>query len=74
MKELRPPSTGTSEVRLLFAFDPFREAIVLVAGDKSGRWDTWCRQAVPIADQRFDEHLKTLQEDSHTGRGKKEDR
>lgn len=74
MKELRPPSTGTSEVRLLFAFDPFREAIVLVAGDKAGRWDTWYRQAVPIADQRFDEHLKTLQEDQGTGRSTKEDR
>lgn len=74
MKELRPPSTGTSEVRLLFAFDPQREAIVLVAGDKSGRWDTWYRQAVPIADQRFDEHLKTLHQSPDTGRGTKEDR
>jgi len=74
MKELRPPSTGTSEVRLLFAFDPLREAIVLVAGDKSGRWDIWYRQAVPIADQRFDEHLKTLQEHPATTRGQKEDR
>lgn len=74
MKELRPPSTGTSEVRLLFAFDPLREAIVLVAGDKSGRWDIWYRQSVPIADQRFDEHLKTLQEHQATTRGKKEDR
>ena len=32
MKELRPPSTGGSEVRLLFAFDPLREALFLVAG------------------------------------------
>jgi hypothetical protein len=27
MKELRPPSSGTTEIRLLFAFDPRREAI-----------------------------------------------
>jgi hypothetical protein len=60
MKELRPPSTGTSEVRLLFAFDPEREAVFLVAGDKSGRWETWYRDAVPLADKRFDEHLQTL--------------
>ena len=59
MKELRPPSTGTSEVRLLFAFDPEREAVFLVAGDKSGRWETWYRDAVPLADKRFDEHLQT---------------
>jgi len=36
MKELRPPSSGTTEIRLLFAFDPRREAIFLVAGDKAG--------------------------------------
>lgn len=62
MKELRPPSTGSTEVRLLFAFDPHREAIFLVAGDKSGRWDTWYRQSIPVADQRFDDHLLALQE------------
>ena len=62
MKELRPPSTGGSEVRLLFAFDPHREALLLVAGDKSGRWDTWYREAIPVADQRFDDHLKALKD------------
>jgi hypothetical protein len=62
MKELRPPSSGRTEVRLLFAFDPEREAIFLVAGDKSGRWDTWYRRAIPVADERFDEHLQTLQD------------
>ncbi|MBL8927841.1 MAG: type II toxin-antitoxin system RelE/ParE family toxin [Pseudonocardia sp.] len=60
MKELRPPSTGASEVRLLFVFDPEREAVFLVAGDKSGRWETWYRDAVPLADKRFDEHLQAL--------------
>lgn len=60
MKELRPPSTRTSEVRTLFAFDLQRQAILLFAGDKSGRWATWYRDAIPIADQRFDEHLHAL--------------
>ena len=50
MKELRPPSTGSSAVRLLFAFDPEREAVFLVAGDKSGRWEAWYRQMIPVAD------------------------
>ncbi len=59
MKELRPASTGSSEVRVLFAFDPDREAVVLVAGDKSGRWQAWYREAIPLADNRFDEHLAT---------------
>jgi len=60
MKELRPPSSGSSEVRMLFAFDPDREALFLVAGDKAGRWETWYRQAVPVADARYDEHLAAL--------------
>jgi hypothetical protein len=68
MKELRPPSTGTSEVRLLFAFNPEREAVLLVAGDKSGRWERWYREAVPLADKRFDEHLQTLRAQHGEGR------
>lgn len=35
MKELRPGSTGRTEVRVVFAFDLEREAILLVGGDKS---------------------------------------
>ena len=41
MKELRPPSSGRSEIRILLVFDPWRSAILLVAGDKSGHWDKW---------------------------------
>lgn len=66
MKELRPPSTGSSEVRMLFAFDPDREALFLVAGDKSGRWETWYRQAIPLADERYDEHLQTMKQQHDT--------
>lgn len=57
MKELRPGSTGTSEVRILFAFDPVRQAILLVAGDKAGRWQRWYDLAIPLADDRYDDHL-----------------
>jgi len=38
LKELRPASTGGTEVRILFVFDPVREMVLLVAGDKSGNW------------------------------------
>ena len=41
MKELRPGSSGRSEVRVLFAFDPARAAIMLIAGDKAGNWTRW---------------------------------
>lgn len=60
MKELRPASAGSTEIRLLFAFDPKREAIFLVAGDKSGNWEGWYRQAIPLADERYTEHLNAL--------------
>lgn len=54
LKELRP---GT--VRILFAFDPWRSSILLVAGDKSGRWNQWYREAIPLAEQRYERYLKT---------------
>jgi hypothetical protein len=60
MKELRPGSTGLSEVRILFAFDPLRRALLLVAGDKAGNWRGWYRTAVPLADERYDAHLAEL--------------
>lgn len=41
MKELRPGSSGRSELRVLFAFDPGRSAIMLIAGDKAGNWTRW---------------------------------
>ena len=62
MKELRPGSTGRTEVRVLFAFDRIRRAILLVGGDKSDDWRGWYPQHIPIADERFDEHNKYVEE------------
>lgn len=60
LKELRPGSSGRTELRVLFAFDPARSAILLVAGDKAGNWKHWYRQNIPVADDLFDDHLRTL--------------
>ncbi|MFP5021625.1 type II toxin-antitoxin system RelE/ParE family toxin [Pseudonocardia phyllosphaerae] len=60
MKELRPGSSGRSELRILFAFDPERRAIMLVAGNKAGNWVRWYGATIPIADDLFDEHLTSL--------------
>jgi hypothetical protein len=62
MKELRPASAGATEVRILFAFDPERRAILLVAGDKAGHWQGWYDANVPIADERYAKHLAELEE------------
>ncbi len=61
LKELRPGSTGRTEIRILFAFDPQRRAILLVAGDKSGAWKKWYANNIPIADERLDAHLVALE-------------
>lgn len=67
MKELRPASTGSSEVRILFAFDPKRQAVMLLAGDKSkgkrGRpkWSGWYRAAIPEAERVYKLHLTDLE-------------
>ena len=58
MKELRPPSAGRTEVRILFVFDPWRSAILLIAGDKSGQWNRWYRDAIPDAEQLYDSYLE----------------
>jgi hypothetical protein len=57
MKELRPPSTGRSEIRILLVFDPWRAAVLLVAGDKSGQWSKWYRKAIRRAEDLYDEYL-----------------
>lgn len=60
LKELRPGSAGATEVRLLFVFDPDRQAVILVGGDKAGNWSGWYRVAVPQAEQAYAEHLKRI--------------
>ncbi|MFJ7133960.1 type II toxin-antitoxin system RelE/ParE family toxin [Streptomyces fungicidicus] len=62
LKELRPGSSGRTEVRILFVFDPRREAILLVAGDKAGRWRDWYRESVPLAEARCHEYLAAADE------------
>lgn len=68
MKELRPASAGASEIRMIFAFDPLREAIFLVAGDKSGQWRQWYQSAIALADERFAEHLEALLSEEKQGK------
>ena len=46
-------------MRILFAFDPQRRAILLVAGDKAGQWKSWYEQSIRLADARFDEWLES---------------
>jgi len=60
MKELR--SVG-GHLRALFAFDPRRHAVVLLAGDKTGDWRGWYTRNIPLADKLYDRHLRSLGKD-----------
>lgn len=66
MKELRPPSAGRTEIRIMFVFDPWRSAVLLVAGDKSG--GTWYRRAIPEAEQLYATYLKEREQEIRDGR------
>ena len=61
MKELRGKA-GESLLRVLYAFDPRRTAILLIGGDKSGN-DDWYEEFVPTADRLFEEHLAALKKE-----------
>lgn len=61
MKELRAAKGGV--LRVLFCFDPRRQAILLLGGDKSGGWNDWYSWAVPLADQLYDDYLRELDEE-----------
>ena len=57
MKELRFQLDGVW--RFAFAFDPQRQAIVLVGGDKEGERNFY-KNLIRIADQRFAAHVARL--------------
>jgi hypothetical protein len=62
MKELRIQYQG-EPWRILFAFDPQRQAILLVGGNKTGN-KRWYIENLPIAEQRYERYLETLEEES----------
>lgn len=57
MKELR---SFRGNLRALFAFDPERDAIILLGGDKTDNWTGWYARNLPIADKLYDQHLHEL--------------
>jgi hypothetical protein len=57
LKELRVACPPGRRIRMLFAFDPERRAIVLVAGDKKGEWNKWYPRQIRLAEQRYLQHL-----------------
>ena len=69
MKELRVQFKG-DPVRILFAFDPDRRAVLLLGGAKTGD-ERWYRRNVPLADQEFSLHLQEMQKNKKKDKEKK---
>ncbi len=65
MKELRG-RVPERELRVLYAFDARRTAILLIGGDKTGN-ARWYEQNVPRADRLFGEHLEQLRRKGERG-------
>jgi hypothetical protein len=42
----------------VFIFDPARNAVLLVAGDKADRWQEWYQVAIPAAEAAYEAYLK----------------
>jgi hypothetical protein len=58
MRELRVQSGG-NPLRIFYAFDPRRTAILLLGGDKRGQ-DRFYREHVRLADDLYDVYLEEL--------------
>jgi hypothetical protein len=52
-----PRTKGRTEIRIPLVFDPWRAAILLVAGDKSRQRSKWYRTAIPSAERLYDDYL-----------------
>ena len=61
LRELRIQSGG-HPLRVFYAFDPRRAAVLLIGGDKTGQ-GRFYENYIPLADKLYDEHLSELQKE-----------
>ncbi len=70
MKELRFDAAG-GVWRVAFAFDPKRQAVLLVAGDKSGGGEKrFYKKLIEKADSRYELHLQRAEDDAKKTKGR----
>lgn len=65
LRELRVQRAGRP-LRIFYAFDPRRVAILLIGGDKTGD-DRFYVRLIPIADRLYDDHLALLKKEPDDG-------
>jgi hypothetical protein len=56
LKEIRVDRS----TRILFAFDSNQDAVMLVAGDKAGRWNRWYPPQIKRADELLAQHERSI--------------
>jgi hypothetical protein len=61
LRELRVQSAGRP-IRIFYAFDPRRTAILLIGGDKTGD-DRFYTRMIPVADKLYDVYLDELRKE-----------
>jgi len=54
---LRPRSGRDVAIRILFVFDPWSQAVLLVGGNKAGGWARWYEVAIPAAEVSYEAWL-----------------
>lgn len=59
LRELRAQSGGRP-LRILYAFDPRRQAVLLIGGDKTGN-DRFYDEMIPIAEKLWNEYLSEME-------------
>ena len=61
MRELRVQSGG-NPIRVFYAFDPRRTAILLIGGDKTGD-DRFYEKMIPVADKLYDVYIEEIRKE-----------
>jgi hypothetical protein len=61
MRELRVQSGG-KPIRVFYAFDPRRTAILLIGGDKTGD-DRFYEKMIPVADKLYDVYIEEIRKE-----------
>ncbi len=61
MRELRVQSGG-KPLRIFYAFDPRRTAILLIGGDKTGD-QRFYQKFIPLADELYDQYVEELRKE-----------
>lgn len=65
----------TQSMRVLFAFDSNRNPVMLVGGDKAGKWNRWYRSNIRLAERLLGDHERRIGKEatclSQRGTGRK---